>query len=76
MAACLFINLYKDDIVPDLADALPGDDIFTLSAKEAAESSRTWNNESRDPTGFAVKFYIHRTAQTFAGTDIDDFFLL
>lgn len=75
MTAGFFVDLYQNDIFSNLADAFPGDDIFRLSAEETAETTWTWHNYRSEAAGFAVKFHIHRTAQAFAGTDINDLFL-
>ena len=73
--AILFINFYQDNVISDLADTIPGDDIFTFTAEQTAESSGTWENQGSETAGLAVKFDIYGTAQTAAGTGVDDFFL-
>ena len=35
MKTFFFVNLYKDNIISDLADTVPGDDIFIISSKKA-----------------------------------------
>ena len=43
--------------------------------KKAAEFHRTRKNESGKMSRFWIEFHINRTAERFAGTDIDNFFL-
>ena len=44
-------------------------------AEKAAEFHRTRKNESGKMSRFWIEFHINRTAERFAGTDIDNFFL-
>ena len=75
-AAFLFFrNFDKNDIVADLADAVPWDHKILAVAEKAAEFHRTRKNESGKMSRFWIEFHINRTAERFAGTDIDNFFL-
>ena len=75
--ATLFINFYKDDIIPDLADTAPGDDIFAAGLPETeAEAAGTGDYQGSDTAGLTVEFHIYRTAKCTTGTDIDYLFLL
>ena len=65
METFFFVYFHKDDIVPDLADTFPWNDIFIITSEQAGEL-----------TAFAVKFRINGTSETAAGTDINYFFLL
>ena len=76
MAAVLLVNLYQDDVIADLADAVPGNHVFTVPAeKTETEAARAGNDQSCDTALFAVEFHIYRTAKGSAGTDVDYFFL-
>ena len=44
-------------------------------AEKAAEFHRTRKNESGKMSRFWIEFHINRTAERFAGADIDNFFL-
>lgn len=76
METFFFVYFHKDDIVPDLADTFPGNDIFIITSEQAAESSGTWEYKGSELTALAVKFRINGTSETAAGTDINYFFLL
>ena len=76
METFFFVYFHKDDIVPDLADTFPGNDIFIITSEQAAESSGAWKYKGGELTAFAVKFRINGTSETAAGTDINYFFLL
>lgn len=69
------LDFHQDNILPDLLDTFPGNDIFAFPSPETAELSGTGDNQSRNAACFAVKFHIYGTAQTSAGAGIDDFFL-
>ena len=71
-----FIDFYKNDIIANLADAFPGDAVFAVTAKEAAEFSGAGYDQGGHSAGFTVKLRIDRTPETAAGTDINYFFLL
>ena len=76
METFFFVYFHKDDIVPDLADTFPGNDIFIITSEQAAESSGAWKYKGGELTAFAVKFRINGTSETAAGTDIYYFFFL
>ena len=76
METFFFLDLHQDDIVADLADAVPGDHILAFPAEKAAEPARTGDNQRRDPSGNTVKFHIDGTAQAAAGAGVDDLLLL
>ena len=44
-------------------------------AEQTAESSGAREDQGSETAGLAVKFDIYGTAQTAAGTGVDDFFL-
>ena len=68
-------SLFPNDIAADLADAVPWDHKILAVAEKAAEFHRTRKNESGKMSRFWIEFHINRTAERFAGTDIDNFFL-
>ena len=72
----LFLYLHQNDVVSDLADTLPGNDIFAFSSEKAAETAGAGNDKSSKTAGFAVEFHVDRAAEASTGTGIDDFFLL
>lgn len=76
MEAFVLLDFYKNNIFANLTDAFPGNDVFAFSSEKAAETSRSGNDQCSQAACFTVKFHINGTAQAFAGTDIDDFFLL
>ena len=75
MKTFFFIDFYKDNIVSNLADAVPGDAVFTVTTEKTAELSGTWYDQSGHSAGFAVKLYINGAPETAAGAGIDHFFL-
>lgn len=75
MEAFFFLDLYKNDVISDLADAFPGDDIFAFSTEKIAESAWTGNYQSSETAGDAVELYVNGAAQTPAGAGVDDLFL-
>lgn len=75
MKALFFLDFHEDDVIPDLANAIPGDDIFTFPSEKVTETAGSGDNQSCKPGGFYIEFHIDRTAKAAAGTGIDDFFL-
>ena len=75
MKTFFFINLYKNNVITNLADAVPGDAVFTVAAEKTAEFSGTWYDQGSHSAGFAVKFCINGTPETTAGAGLDHFFL-
>ena len=70
-----FRDLNQDNVFPNLAHTVPGNDKLTFSAPEAAESARTGYDQCCDlPISF-IKFKVDRASETPAGTDIYDFLL-
>ena len=76
MKAFFFLNFYQDNVISNLADAFPGNDILTFPSPEIAEFAGTWDHQSSKFSGLTVELYVHRTAETPTGADIDYFFLL
>ena len=75
MKTFLFLNFYKDDVIANLADTVPGNNVFIFASEKTAEFAGTGDDQGIDPTGSAVKFQIDGTAEAFAGAGINDFFL-
>ena len=50
-----FFDFDEDDIITNLADAAPGNDVFAFSAGKKTEFAGTWNDESSDGSCFAVE---------------------
>ena len=82
MKTFFFFDFDEDDIITNLADAAPGNDVFAFSAGKKTEFAGTWNDESSDGVevgrggdAVAVELQIDRAAKTATGTGIDDFFL-
>lgn len=50
METFFFVYFHKDDIVPDLADTFPGNDIFIITSEQAAESSGAWKYKGSELT--------------------------
>ena len=75
METFFFIDLYKDNVISDLTDTVPGDAVFAVPAKKTAEFSGTGYDQGSHSAGFAVKFHINRAPETAAGAGVDHFFL-
>lgn len=76
MKVFFFFDVDQDDVIADLADTFPGDDVFTFFTEQTAESAGTGDNKCSKTSGPAVEFHVSGTAKTAAGAGIDDFFLL
>ena len=72
----IFPDTHQDNVVSDLADTFPWNDAFVFFAEEAAEASGTRHDKCGNAACITVEFNVSRTAQTFAGAGVDDFFLL
>lgn len=75
MKTFFFLNFHKNNVISDLTDTFPGDDVFAFTSEKAAEFSGSRDDQRGDAAGLAVKFQINGTAKTSAGTGVDDFFL-
>lgn len=73
--AFFLLDFHENDVVPNLAYTVPGDNIFTFPSEEVAETAGTGDNQSCEPGGFYIEFHIDGTAKASTGTGIDDFFL-
>lgn len=75
LPAFVFIDFYKDDVTPDLADTLPRNDKLGVTSKKGADASRTGQNQGGNTASAVIDFHIADTAKRPAGTGVDDFFL-
>ena len=75
METFFFVNFHEDNVVSNLADTVPGDAVFTVTAEKTAEFPRTGYDQGGHSAGFAVKFHINRAPETAAGAGVDHFFL-
>lgn len=75
MKAFFFFDLNQNNVIADLADTAPGNDILTFTSGKEAESAGTRHDQCGDPAGFAVKFQIDRAPEAAAGAGVDYFFL-
>ena len=73
MKTFFFFNFYKDDVITNLADTVPGNNVFIFASEKTAEFHR--NNQGINASCGTVKFQINGTTEAFAGTGINDFFL-
>ena len=55
MKTFFFFDFDEDDIITNLADTAPGNDVFAFSAGKKTEFAGTWNDESSDGSCFAVE---------------------
>ena len=70
-----FLYFHQNNVLSDFADAVPGNDVFTVTSEKRTEVSRPWNNQSCQLVRFTVEFNINGAAETAAGTGVDDFLL-
>lgn len=75
MKTFFFFDFDKNDIVTNLSDTAPGNDVFTFTSRKKAEFSWTGYDQCSDLSGFDIKFQIDRASKTATGTGIDHFFL-
>ena len=75
LAAVFFFQFNKNDIISNLYDTVPWNDIFIFFAPETAEFAGHGDYHCLNFSGSTVEFKINGAAQAFAGTGIDDLFL-
>lgn len=75
MEAFFLLYFHQNNVLSDFADAVPWNDVFTVTSEERTEASRSGNNQSGQLVRFAVEFNINGAAETAAGTGVDDFLL-
>ena len=75
MKTFFLLDFYEDNVITNLADTVPWNDIFIVVTEETAEFTRTRDDQGIYTPCGTVKFQIDGTAEAFAGTGINDFFL-
>lgn len=73
--AFFFLNFYKNNVVTNLTDTVPGNGVFIFPSKKIVKFTRAGNDECSHAACFAVEFNVYGTAQTAAGAGVDYFFL-
>ena len=67
-------DFYQYNIRADLADTIPGDDIFLVRADQSAQSGRTGHNDGTDLTGTLINDQITDLPKLLAVTSVDHIF--
>ena len=75
MKTFFFFDFDEDDIITNLADTVPGNNVFIFASEKTAEFTGARNNQGINASCGTVKFQINGTTEAFAGTGINDFFL-
>lgn len=75
MKTFFLLDFYEDNVITNLANTVPWDDIFIVVTEETAKFSGTRDDQGIYASCGTVKFQIDRTAEAFAGAGINDFFL-
>ena len=75
MKTFFLLDFYEDNVITNLADTVPWNDIFIVVTEETAEFTGTRDDQGIDAPCGTVKFQIDGTAEAFAGAGIYDFFL-
>ena len=75
MKTFFFFNFYKDDVITNLADTVPGNNVFIFASEKTAEFTGARDDQGIYASCGTVKFRINGTAEAFAGAGINDFFL-
>ena len=68
------VNIYQDDVAAYLADAFPGNYIFTIISEET-ETVWAGNDDCGNTACFTVKFQIADITQPAAVFYVNDFFV-
>ena len=75
MKTFFFFIFYEDNVITNLANTVPWNDIFIVVTEETAKFSGTRDDQGIYASCGTVKFQINGTAEAFAGAGINDFFL-
>ena len=75
MKTFFLLDFYEDNVITNLTDTVPWNDIFIVVTEETAEFTGTRDNQGIDASCGTVKFQVNGTTEAFAGTGINDFFL-
>lgn len=76
MFAFVYVDLDKNDIRADLADAFPWNEKLKLPAKQSETLARPRHDQSLDPTAFGIKIQIHHTTEGSAVRNVYNLFVL
>ena len=75
MKTFFLLDFYEDNVITNLANTVPWNDIFMVVTAETAKFSGTRDDQGIYASCGTVKFQINGTAEAFAGAGINDFFL-
>ena len=75
MKTFFLLDFYEDNVITNLANTVPWNDIFIFASEKTAEFTGARNNQGINASCGTVKFQINGTTEAFAGTGINDFFL-
>ena len=75
MKTFFLLDFYEDNVITNLANTVPWNDIFIVVTEETAKFSGTRDDQRIYASCGTVKFQIDGTAEAFAGAGINDFFL-
>ena len=75
MKTFFLLDFYEDNVITNLANTVPWNDIFIVVTEETAKFTGARNNQGINASCGTVKFQINGTTEAFAGTGINDFFL-
>ena len=75
MKTFFLLDFYEDNVITNLANTVPWNDIFIVVTEETAKFSGTRDDQRIYASCGTVKFQIDWTAEAFAGAGINDFFL-
>lgn len=75
MKTFFLLDFYEDNVITNLADTVPWNDIFIVVTEETAEFTGTRDDQGIYAPCGTVEFQIDGTAEAFAGAGINDFFL-
>ena len=70
----LLTYFHQDDVGADLADFVPGDDVFLIRSEQAAEPKRPWDNQGTDTSLSLVQNQIAYFSQALAVAAVDNVF--
>ena len=75
MKTFFLLDFHEDNVITNLANTVPWNDIFIVVTEETAKFSGTRDDQRIYASCGTVKFQIDGTAEAFAGAGINDFFL-
>ena len=75
MKTFFLLDFYEDNVITNLANTVPWNDIFIVVTEETAKFSGTRDDQGIYASCGTVKFQVNGTTEAFAGAGINDFFL-